>query len=276
MNLFKKRRYWWEEDEEKREPVNRSLREELEYQFQNPIHDKPQTRNPFANLDTSNMNLRQELEAKFKALNDNNKTYPTQITPNLFQTSNNDNVLEDEENGIKRQALEYANKVKQSIPESLDIENGIVMSNSSLSPLQKLGKMTWNNFKNFNSGIRMGEVAGELAASKEEMDEINRLGYDNYAHRYGMYTNAKDGLDKALYTLGGGVLKEIRDIYDKSIKGNKPWGETLCDSYKDTLNNIEAVYAATKNNLKGDDIDGRLWLDDFDYLHNKWRRRRRR
>ena len=102
MNLFKKRRYWWEEDEEKREPVNRNLREELEYQFQNPIHDKPQTRNPFANLDTSNMNLRQELEAKFKALNDNNKTYPTQVTPNLFQTSNNDNVLEDEKSDYEK------------------------------------------------------------------------------------------------------------------------------------------------------------------------------
>ena len=51
--------------------------------------------------------------------------------------------------------------------------------------------------------------------------------------------------------------------------------KTLQDSYKDMKNNIEGVYTATKNNLQGNDIDGRLWLDDFDYLHNKWRRRRR-
>ena len=44
---------------------------------------------------------------------------------------------------------------------------------------------------------------------------------------------------------------------------------------KDMKNNIEGVYTATKNNLQGNDIDGRLWLDDFDYLHNKWRRHRR-
>ena len=64
----------------------------------------------------------------------------------------------------------------------------------------------------------MGEVAGELAASKEEMEEVNSPGYDNYAHRYGMYTNAKDGLDKAVYTLGGGALKEVKDIYSENYK----------------------------------------------------------
>ena len=147
------------------------------------------------------------------------------------------------------------------------------MNNNSLSPLRKLGKMTWNNFKNFNPGIRMGEAAGELAASKEEMDELKEDGYDNYAHRYAMYTNAKDGLDKAIYTLGGGVLKEARDIYKKSIKGDTPLIDSLKDSHKDTLNNIEAVYAATKNNLQGNDIDGRLWLNDFDNIKcaNHWR-----
>ncbi len=119
----------------------------------------------------------------------------------------------------------------------------------------------------------MGEAAGELAASKEEMDELKEDGYDNYAHRYAMYTNAKDGLDKAIYTLGGGVLKEARDIYKKSIKGDTPLIDSLKDSHKDTLNNIEAVYAATKNNLQGNDIDGRLWLNDFDNIKcaNHWR-----
>ncbi|MBQ7660105.1 MAG: hypothetical protein IJS26_05170 [Alphaproteobacteria bacterium] len=262
MRLFKRKKYPWEEDEEENNfenPADWTLRQELEKQFQSPIHDKSKTSNPFANIDTSNMNLRQELKAKFDAL-EGDEEY--------------DDF--DDEDAKRRKALEYANQLKQRMPDSLDIENDLIKNDNSLSPMEKIGKMTWNNFKNFNPGIRMGEVAGELAASKEEMEEVNSPGYDNYAHRYGMYTNAKDGLDKAVYTLGGGALKEVKDIYDKSIKGNRPWGETLRDSYKDTLNNIEAVSAATKNNFQGNDIDGRLWLDDFDYLHNRWRRRRRR
>ena len=120
----------------------------------------------------------------------------------------------------------------------------------------------------------MGEAAGELAASKEEMDELKEDGYDNYAHRYAMYTNAKDGLDKAIYTLGWGLAKEANDIYKKSIRGNAPLIKTLEDSYKDMKNNVEGVYAATKNSLQGNDIDGRLWLNDFDYLHNRWRKKK--
>ena len=244
------------QDEEDEEERKRRLLEALERQIQN----EDIKTEPFEDdLDTSNMTLRQELQARFNALN-----------------NKNDEFNKEDANEKSRKALIYANQVKQSIPHSLDIENAVVKNDNSLSPLQKVGKMTWNNFKNFNPGIRMGEAAGELAASKKEMEEVNQPGYDNYAHRYGMYTNAKDGLDKALYTLGGGALKEIKDIYDKSIKGNKPWRETLYDSYKDTLNNIEAVSAATKNNLQDNDIDGRLWLDDFDYLHNRWKRRRRR
>lgn len=104
MRLFKRKRYPWEEDEEENgieNPANWSVRQELERQFQNPIHDKPQTPNPFANIDTSNMSLRQELEAKFDALNDSSKTYPTQITPNLFEK----NVIKDEQNDFTQEII---------------------------------------------------------------------------------------------------------------------------------------------------------------------------
>ena len=175
------------------------------------------------------------------------------------------------EEDIKRQALEYANKIKQNILPDIDIENAMIMNNNALTPMQKIGKMTWNNYKNFNPGRRIGEAAGELSASKKEMEEVKEPGYDNYAHRYGMYTNAKDGPDKALYSLGGGVLKEVKDIYDKSIIGNKTFRDSVKDSYKDMRNNMEAVYEGTVNNLKNIDVDGRLWLNDFDYRQNKWK-----
>jgi len=72
------------------------------------------------------------------------------------------------------------------------------------------------------------------------------------------------------------TLKIKRGAGCSSFYNILPFNESLSDSYKDTLNNIEAVYAATKNNLQGHDIDGRLWLNDFDYLHNRWRRKKRR
>ena len=266
MNLFNQNKFpWLKENTQTAEPKE-NLRQIYAAQLENVVPSKEQLLDA---LDTSGMTLREEIEARYDILNDTAKPTQTAQTSLLEQTSSMD------ENEKRYSALEYANKVKHSTPASIDIENAIIKNDNSLSPLQKIGKMTWNNFKNFNPGIRMGETLGELAASKEEMDARKEDGYDNYAHRYGMYTNAQDGLDKAVYSLGWGLAKEVSDIYKKSVKGNTPLIKTLEDSYKDMKNNIEGVYTATKNNLQGNDMDGRLWLDDFDYLHNKWRRRRR-
>ena len=75
MKILKRKKYWWEDDEDDKEnelenPVDLTVRQELEKQFQNPMHNQLYEANPFANLDTSNMNLREELEAKFNTLND--------------------------------------------------------------------------------------------------------------------------------------------------------------------------------------------------------------
>ena len=270
MNIFNQNKFPWLKENKPETESNGNLRQIYAAQLDNPIYSTSSKEKLLDALDTSGMTLKEEIEARYDILNNPQKTIQIAQTSPLEQTSGMD------ENEKRYSALEYANKVKQSTPARIDIENAVIKNDNSLSPLQKIGKMTWNNFKNFNPGIRMGEAAGELAASKEEMVSRNEAGYDNYAHRYGMYTNAKDGLDKAVYTLCGGVLKETKDIYDKSIKGNKPLRETLLDSYKDMKNNIEGVYEATKNNLQGNDVDGRLWLSDFDYLHNKWRPHRRK
>ena len=73
MRLFKRKKYPWEEDDEEEEndfenQADWSVRQELEKQFNNPVHDQIYEENPFANIDTSNMDLRQELKAKFDAL----------------------------------------------------------------------------------------------------------------------------------------------------------------------------------------------------------------
>ena len=73
MRLFKRKKYPWEEDDEEEEndfenQADWSVRQELEKQFNNPVHDQIYEENPFADIDTSNMDLRQELKAKFDAL----------------------------------------------------------------------------------------------------------------------------------------------------------------------------------------------------------------
>ena len=125
-----------------------------------------------------------------------------------------------------------------------------------------------DNVNQINFGYRIGDVAGTLAAAKEEMDTVRKNGYDNYAHRLGMCLNGQKGIDSAIYSLGGGILKEASDLYSKSVRGNMPWREALSDSYKDMKNNIEGL----KYGLQNPDKSCRVWLNDLDYGVNKWKR----
>lgn len=125
-----------------------------------------------------------------------------------------------------------------------------------------------DNLNRMNPGYRIGQSLGTLVAAKDEMDAVRRHGYDNYAHRLGMCLNAQDGFDTAAYSLGGGVLKEAKDLYDKSVKGNMPWRESLTDSYKDMKNNLEGL----SYGLQNPDKSCRIWLEDLDYSNNRWKR----
>ena len=83
-----------------------------------------------------------------------------------------------------------------------------------------------------------------LKDAKNEMDRMNMAGYDNYAHRLGMCRIGQMGDMNFLSPTVGvtlGALKEVKDIYDKSIKNNKPWKNILNDSYKDMKNNWEGL-----------------------------------
>ena len=60
-----------------------------------------------------------------------------------------------------------------------------------------------------------------LKDAKNEMDRMNMVGYDNYAHRLGMCRIGQMGNVNFLSPTVGvtlGALKEVKDIYDKSIK----------------------------------------------------------
>ena len=119
--------------------------------------------------------------------------------------------------------------------------------------------------------VKIGEVAGNLKAAKEEMEKVKKDGYDNYAHRLGMCLNGQRGLDSAIYSLGMGVGKELKDIFCKTSGycGKKDtFINNLKDSWKDTKNNLEGVsYGLTNPNESC-----RIWLQDLDYGANKWKK----
>lgn len=126
--------------------------------------------------------------------------------------------------------------------------------------------------------VKMGDALGTLYAAKQEMDQVKKDGYDNYAHRLGMCLNAQKGLDSAVYSLGLGVGKEIKDIYNKTHGYTNPKEFftdfipslyiALMDSYKDMGNNIEGI----DYGLTNPDKSCRIWLKDLDYGANKWKR----
>ena len=88
-----------------------------------------------------------------------------------------------------------------------------------------------------------------------------------------MYSNAQDGVDKAIYSFGAGLVKEGVDFLKKVPFNSEFWKQpnkfekissTLNDSWKDIKNNYEAV----KSGLQNNESDGRMWLKDFDYKTN--------
>lgn len=56
----------------------------------------------------------------------------------------------------------------------------------------------------YDFGQTVGTVAGNLKAAKDEMDEVKKDGYDNYAHRLGMCLNAQGGYVPAAFSIGAG------------------------------------------------------------------------
>ncbi len=125
----------------------------------------------------------------------------------------------------------------------------------------------WNNTFQYLPTSRIGDVVGTLHATKKDMDNHNLINGDNYYHRLGMCLNAQKGLDSALYSFGAGILKEGIDLYNKSIKDNQPWKESLSDSFKDIKNN----YEGTIYGLTNPDENCRVWLRDLDINTNKWK-----
>ncbi|MBR1601010.1 MAG: hypothetical protein IJ677_05460, partial [Alphaproteobacteria bacterium] len=79
----------------------------------------------------------------------------------------------------QKKAMEYASRVKLSSNNNLDNEK--IMADRNLSSVQKIGRMTWNNFTEFNPLKRIGETLGTLHSAKQEMDQMRQDGYDNYA-----------------------------------------------------------------------------------------------
>lgn len=119
--------------------------------------------------------------------------------------------------------------------------------------------------------VKMGDALGTLYAAKKEMDAIKKDGYDNYAHRLAMCLNAQKGLDSAVYSLGFGVGKEMKDIFCKTTgwcDRKTTLLDALKDSYKDMGNNIEGI----DYGLTNPDKSCRIWLKDLDYGANKWKK----
>lgn len=142
----------------------------------------------------------------------------------------------------------------------------------------KLTQQTNNG--NLQNIISATDVAGKilsslpeyktLEAAKKEMEMVNQPGYDNYAHRLGMcrigQMTSWDWPYAPSLGMGLGILKEIKDLYDKSIKGNMSWKESLKDSAKDMHNNFEGLNYGINN----PDQDCRKWLKNLNYRSNQW------
>lgn len=182
--------------------------------------------------------------------------------------------LEPMRNMSTREAIEYAwnkqeEKLKNGFKEGLNkgLKNITTYStNSQQSPtFQKFVNTATNAFK------WLPEYK-TLEDAKQEMDRVNKNGYDNYAHRLGMcrvgqLTNSTWPYSPAIGA-GLGILKEGKDLIDKSYYGNVPFKEALLDSLKDMKNNFEGLNYGI-NNPNG---DCRKWLTDLDYEKNEWRR----
>lgn len=112
-----------------------------------------------------------------------------------------------------------------------------------------------------------------LKQRKRDMDNANLIGGDNYYHRLAMCENAQKGLPHVVTSLGGGIVKEARDIYCKTIgKCDKETSfiNALKDSYKDMGNNIEGLYWGLTN----PNGNCKIWLEDLDMGSNTWKNKK--
>lgn len=144
-----------------------------------------------------------------------------------------------------------------------------------MADYKEISNAIWNSYLQYLPTARIGDAAGTLHAAKKDLNECNRINYDNYYHRLGMCMNAQKGIDSALYSFGGGLLNEAKDIIKKSWKAKdveKPWlksvGEILKDSGKDIVNNFESS-AWGLTNPNGNCI---MWLNDLDVDKNQWKK----
>lgn len=76
---------------------------------------------------------------------------------------------------------------------------------------------------NLTTAVRWLPEYKTLESAKQEMDRMNKNGYDNYAHRLGMcrvgqLTNPAWPYSPAI-GMGLGILKEGKDLIDKSYNG---------------------------------------------------------
>lgn len=124
-----------------------------------------------------------------------------------------------------------------------------------------------NNMSKYQAPYRMGQTAGILHSSLNEMKTAQIPGGDNLYHRLAMCRAAQGGADQYLYALGAGLLKEGVDIVRKISKG-KPVIETIKDSGKDIKNNLEGLNYGLHNPNK----NCRIWLNDLDIKTNTWKK----
>ena len=191
-----------------------------------------------------NMTLRQELEARFNEADRKQK---------------------------EQDALDYIRNNMQSQSQLSGNKNTYLQPSSTNADVSDFLEKYVDELAQLNPGYRMGQAIGTLRAAQQEMKRVKKDGYDNYAHRLGMCLNAQQGADMALYSLGGGILKEAKDILckttgfcDKQVPFNMAWN----DSMKDMHNNIEGI----KYGLQNPDKSCKIWLNDLDYGSNTWKR----
>ena len=92
-------------------------------------------------------------------------------------------------------------------------------------------------------------------------------GYDNYSHRKAFYEVSQNGPVDFIIGQGLGLLKEGYDYYNKRQAGMSH-EVALNDGVKDLTNNWESGKKGLQNPL----LDSKIWLKDFDWKSNTWKK----
>ena len=130
----------------------------------------------------------------------------------------------------------------------------------------------YNNFNNNEEPQETVRQTLERVMREKEMEMAK-----NQALEYASKVKLSDNNNLANYSFGAGIIKEGADFLNKVPLNNEFWRQsnklekissTLKDSWKDIKNNYEAV----KSGLQNPKSDGRLWLKDFDYKTNTWKK----